>query len=333
MNKKVTSIEVAKQARVSQSTVSRVFSTNSPNVSEKTRQRVLKVATELGYQPNAIARMMSSSQTKVVGIVMATITSPFYPYVLEKFLQELQAIDRQVLLFTASANQTVDDILPLALQHQVDALIITSATLSSDMAAIYMQSGTPIILFNRSTKNPYVSAVCADNIAGGRLAADVLLDTGHERLAFIAGLQNTSTSQDREQGFIERLQEREYGNWNRIQGRYTYKSGYQATETLLNNPQPPDAIFCANDIMALGAIDAIRANNLQVGEDISVIGFDNIPMAGWGAYQLTTITQEVDDMIQQTIDLMLEKIDAPKSRSRVEHIAGKLVIRSSVRNL
>jgi DNA-binding LacI/PurR family transcriptional regulator len=141
MNKKVTSIEVAKRAGVSQSTVSRVFSANSSSVSAEARQRVLQAAQELGYQPNAIARMMSTRQTNIVGIVMATITSPFYPYVLEKFLSALQAIERQVLLFTASDSQSVDDILPLALQYQVDALIITSATLSSAMAAYSQQSG------------------------------------------------------------------------------------------------------------------------------------------------------------------------------------------------
>lgn len=333
MGKKATSIEVAKRAGVSQSTVSRVFSSNSPNVSGKVRQRVLKASQELGYQPNAIARMMSTRQTNIVGIVMATITSPFYPYVLEKFLRELQAIDRQVLLFTASDNQSIDDILPLALQYQVDALIITSATLSSEMAAASMQSGTPVILFNRSVSDPNLSAVCADNIAGGRLAANVLLDTGHERLAFVAGIQNTSTTQDRERGFKAQLHERGYTDWQRAQGYYTYESGYQAAQTLLANPQPPDAIFCANDIMAIGAIDAIRAHGLRLAEDISVIGFDNIPMAQWGAYQLTTISQEVDAMIQQTIQLMLEKLELPESPSRIEQIAGQLIIRSSVRNL
>ena len=168
---------------------------------------------------------MSTRQTNIVGIVMATVTSPFYPYVLEKFLKELQALDRQVLLFTASEKQSVDDILPLALQYQVDALIITSATLSSEMLATTMKSSTPVILFNRVINSPDVSAVCADNIRGGQLAADVLLDTGHERLAFIAGIHNTSTSQDRERGFSERLRERGYDTWQRAQGHVHLRIG------------------------------------------------------------------------------------------------------------
>ncbi|MGB7337277.1 MAG: LacI family DNA-binding transcriptional regulator [Phototrophicaceae bacterium] len=333
MNKPITSVEVAKLAGVSQSTVSRVFSDNSPNVSDKARQRVLRAADELGYQPNIIARMMSTRQTNIIGIVMATITSPFYPYVLEKFLKELQITGRQVLLFTASENQSVDDILPLVLQYQVDALIVTSATLSSAMVDISTQSGTPIILFNRSVSNPNVSAVCAENLLGSALVADTLLDTGHERLAFITGLQNTSTSQEREQGFTERLQARGYLALQRIAGRYTYESGFDATQQLLNSDYPPDAIFAANDIMAIGAIDAIRQNGLQVGQDVSVIGFDNIPMANWDAYQLTTISQDVDTMIQRTIEIMQAKIADPQSIAETVHITGELVIRQSVKNL
>lgn len=331
MTKRITSLDVAERAGVSQSTVSRVFSPNSPNVSDQARQRVLQAAADLGYQPNAIARMMSTSQTNIVGIVMANITSPFYPYVLEKFLQRLQAIERQVLLFTASATQRVDDVLPLALSYQVDALIITSATLSSDMATHCAQRGTPVILFNRTVNNPNVNAVCADNVAGGRLVADILLDAGHERLAFVAGTPNTSTSQDREMGFFGRLRQRGYHTHQFAQGDYTYESGYAAAQDLLAHRNPPDAIFCANDIMAIGALDAIRERGLHVPADVSVVGFDDIPMASWGAYQLTTVRQDVDTMIDKTIALLLEQIDNPAATARIERIVGQLIERTSVK--
>ncbi|MDX2163368.1 MAG: LacI family DNA-binding transcriptional regulator [bacterium] len=333
MRQNVTSVDVAKRAGVSQSTVSRVFSPGSPNVSGEVRARVLQASVELGYRPNAIARMMSTRQTNIVGILMATITSPFYPYVLEKFLRELQAINRQALVFTASENQSVDDLLPLALQYQVDALIITSATLSSEAAAAMHSGGTPVILFNRVVTDANVCSVCADNLAGGRMAADVLLDSGHERLAFIAGIENTSTSQDRERGFASQLRARGVERWLRREGRYTYESGYAAAQSLLEAAAPPDAIFCANDIMALGAIDGLRAHGARVPDDVSVIGFDDIPMAAWGAYNLTTISQEVDPMIQQTISLMLERIEAPAEPCRTVQVPGQLIVRSSVRNL
>lgn len=333
MKRNITSVDVARHAGVSQSTVSRVFSPGSLNVTNRLRERVLRASLELGYRPNAIARMMTTRHTNIIGILMATINSPFYPFVLDKFLRELQAIDRKALLFTASENQNVDDLLPLALQYQVDALIITSATLSSEAAATAKRGGTPIILFNRMVSDANVCSVCADNLAGGRMAADVLLDSQHKRLAFIAGIENTSTSKDREQGFVTRLRERGVHNWLRRSGSFTYESGYMAAQSLLQEVIPPDAIFCANDIMAIGAIDGLRAAGVRVPQDISVIGFDDIPMAAWGAYQLTTISQEVDRMIEQTISLMLERIESHDQACRNIRIPGRLVIRSSVRNL
>lgn len=331
MPKRITSIDVAKQAGVSQSTVSRVFSENSPNVTPETRQRVLDVARDLGYRPNVIARMMSTRQTNIIGIVMANITSPFYPYVLEKFLTQLQAIARQALLFTAAPNQSLDDILPLVLQHQVDALIITSATLSSAMVEELHRSGTPTVLFNRYIASSTISAVCADNIAGGRLAADLLLDTGHARPAYIAGTLNTSTNTDREKGFTEQLSERHCTEWQWAQGDYTYESGYAAAKQLLTSNQPPDALFCANDIMAIGAMDAARAAGLSVPDDVSIIGFDDIPMASWQAYDLTTISQEVDTMIDSTLSLVQKKIANPKTPPVLKFIPGELKIRRSTK--
>ena len=332
MTKRITSIEVAKRAQVSQSTVSRVFSDDSPNVAEATRQRVLRVAEELGYRPNVIARMMSRRETNIIGIVMGSITSPFYPYVLDKFLQRFQAMDKQVLLFTAAEGQSVDEVLPLVLQYQVDGLIITSATLSSDMAEECARAGTPVILFNRRINDSNVSVVCADNVAGGRLIADLLLDAGYEKLAYIAGPSDTSTNNDREEGFREGLIERGYPDLQRSQANYTYESGYESALELIDSDTPPDAIFCANDIMALGAIDAIRARGLRIPADVSVVGFDNIPMAGWGAYDLTTVSQEVDEMIDKTIEILLTKLEDPSSPPQVELVEGKLIRRGSVKN-
>lgn len=331
MLKRITSIDVAKRAQVSQSTVSRVFSDDSPNVANATRERVLQVAEELGYRPNVIARMMSRRETNIIGIVMANITSPFYPYVLDKFLQQFQAIGKHVLLFTVAEGQSVDDILPLVLQYQVDGLIITSATLSSAMADECARSGTPVILFNRTVKNSNISAVCADNLGGGRRVADLLLDTGHKQLVYMAGPSNTSTNNDRERGFYQRLTERGYQGMRQVQANYTYESGYESALALLDTGVLPDAIFCANDIMALGAMDAIRARGLSIPDEMSVVGFDNIPMASWGAYNLTTVSQEVDDMIDKTMAILQAKLEHPESPPIIELVAGQLMMRGSVK--
>lgn len=333
MAKLITSVEVAARAGVSQSTVSRVFSDSGSNVTDDTRHRVLAAAQELGYRPNAIARMMSTRRTNIIGIVMANITSPFYPYVLEKFLQRLQALDRQALLFTPAPNQDVDDILPLVLAHRVDGLIITSATLSSEMAEECAKSGTPVVLFNRYVPGAHVSAVCADNVDMGRRIADLLLDLGCQRLGYVAGTPNTSTNTDREHSFYTRLDERGAAPAVRAQGDFTYESGYAAAYELLTLDSAPDALFCANDIMALGALDAAHRLGRRVPDDVSIVGVDDIPMSSWAAYDLTTISQEVDLMIEVALTLLMDKLDDPQQPPQTRFIPGVLKVRGSVRGL
>jgi len=331
MPKRATSMDVAKQAGVSQSTVSRVFSDNSPNVSKKTRARVLAVAEELGYRPNLLGRMMSTKQTGIVGVVMGHITSPFYPYVLEKILSYLQHAGKQALVFTANETQDVDDILPLILQYPVDGLIITSATLSSAMAYEFHQRGTPVILFNRTIKDTPVGTVSADNKLGGMQIADLFLDTNHQYIAYMAGTKNTSTNRDRYFGFKSQLEARGYRDLIFMQSGYSYEAGYKSAQHLLHKYPHINAIFCANDIMAIGAIDALQQAGKRVPDEISIAGFDDIPMANWQAYQLTTIAQDLDAMILATIAQLdsasYDEFVTPKH----ETIAGKLIIRNSVK--
>lgn len=333
MPKHVTSIDVAQLAGVSQSTVSRVF-TDMDSVSPDKRQRVLEAAHELGYVPNAIARSLTMKRTNIIGIVMANLTSPFYPYVLEKFLQHFYQMDKQTLLFTAAPDQDIDDIMPHILQHRVDALIITSAKLSTAMADECLRYGIPVILFNRYILDSNANAVCTDNVEGGRVVANLLLDTGHQRIAYIAGQPNASTNTDREKGFSDRLRERGVKEWLREEGDFFYQSGYDAAVRLLSRPDRPDAIFCASDNMALGAIDAARYGvGLHIPQDVSIIGFDDIPMASWPSYRLTTMAQQVDVMVAETIDLMLRKIEEPDSKPALRLVPGRLTIRGSVRGI
>mgnify|MGYP006286292317 FL=1 len=328
---RVTSNDVAELAGVSQSTVSRAFAAPD-KVAEETLERVKAAASKLGYAPNAIARSLITRRTNIVGVVMADITSPFYPYVLEEFTQRLEEIDRHVLLFNASRHQDVDDILPLALQYNVDALIVTSATLSSEMADQCVQRGTPVILFNRYVVGSSASAVCCDNRAGGRLAADVLLDTGHRHLAYLAGQADTSTNTDRKIGFFDRVEERGAMAPLHQPGTYTYESGFEGLQRLMARDDAPDAIFCANDIIALGAMDAARhVLGLNVPEDVAIIGFDDIPAASWPSYALTTIRQPVHRMIDRTLNLLKRHLEKPDLKPAFELVPGDLVQRESVR--
>lgn len=327
---KSTSVDVARLAGVSQSTVSRTFSGDT-RVAVDTRERVLAAAKALEYTPNAIARSLITQRTGIIGIVMAYMTSPFYPYVLEKFIQKLQALGLRALVFSAAPGQELDDLLPQVLQYQVDGLIITSATLSSRMVNEAARNGTPVMLFNRSMPGAQVGAVCCDNLAGGRLVADLLLNAGHRNLAYIAGSQNASTNREREQGFGDRLREHGQHSWLREQANYTHESGYDAMRRLLERDVPPDAVFCANDIMALGALDLVRERGIKIPETLSIIGFDDIPMAAWSSYALTTIRQPVNQMIDTTLTLLLARLDTPETPPVLKLIPGVLVERGSAR--
>lgn len=330
--KRITSFEVAQLAGVSQSAVSRTF-TEGASVSKKTREKVLKAANKLGYSPNAIARSLITHRSNMIGIVMGDITNPFYPEVLEAFSAKLQAIDRRVLLFSVGRGQDVDEALPLVLAYQVDGIIVTSATLSSAMAEECAKTGTPVVLFNRSVRGAEVCSVCCDNVEGGRMVANLLLDAGHRRLAFIAGKENTSTNVDRERGFFGRIEDRGGPEPLRDGGDdYTYDAGFSAAKRLLSLDDRPDGIFCANDLVAMGAMDAARREiGLRVPEDVSIVGFDDISSAAWPSYDLTTVRQRVNLMIDKTIEALVAGAEDGRSVTMTVLIAGDLVVRGSAK--
>jgi len=323
--------QVAKLAGVSQSVVSRVF--GGGVVSASAKEKILTIAKSVGYQPDALARSLVTRQTDIVGIVMADIMNPFYPFVLEKFISALQKKGQQVLLFNAPRDKDVDEELSLVLQYRVKGIIITSATLSSRMARVCRENGTPVVLFNRYIPNTPTWAVSCDNVRGAREVADLLLDSKHTKIAYIGGNPNTSTNRDRKSGFVDRLAERGKKPVLITDRTYSYEWGYEAASQFVR-PSKINAVFCANDIIALGVIDAIR-NELKarIPEDISVIGFDDIPQAGWPSYSLTTMRQPVDEMIDVAISLLDQDLDPKIREPRIHLVKGGLVTRSSVKSV
>lgn len=331
MKKAATSIDVARVAGLSQSTVSRAFDPNS-SVAPETRARVLAAAAQLGYQPNVIARSLSTQRSDIIGIIMANINnSLFYPLVLEEFTRELQALGKQVLLFNVAPDRPVDEILPRVLGYQVDGLIITSTTPSKEIVDECTRLGKPVVLFNRLVGGTNANVVSCDNVAGSQLVANAFLDAGHKRIAAIAGIATTATSALREKGFTEQLKERGYHTLIREQGVFTYESGYEAALRLLDCDSPPDAIYCMADIMALGAMDAARYQlGIKIPDELSIIGFDDIPVAKYPAYSLTTIRQPISAMIASVIELLSrENGDATKAEVRL--LPGELIVRESAR--
>jgi len=331
VKRRASSIEVAELAGVSQAAVSRVF-TPGASVSAEMRARVLAAARQLGYRPNVIARSLSQQSSRIIGLVMIRFWNPFYARLLQEFTNRLQILGYWVLVLNVADDTPLEKAIPMALQYQVDGIIVTSATLSSGLAEECARVGTPVVLFNRYSLESSVNAVCCDNVAGGRMVADALLSAGHSRLAYIAGEAGSSTNRDREQGFTQRLAERGATLYARESGDYSYESGYQAALRLFSREQRPDALFCTNDLMATAALDVARCElGLRVPEDISIIGFDDIVMASWPKYDLTTIHQPVNRMVDATIEVLLQAIQQPQPERVVRFIAPTLTVRSSAR--
>jgi len=315
-------------AGVSQSTVSRAFSPN-PNVSKETLLKVYKAAEELDYRPNAIARSMVTNKTKLIGMIIHDMYNPFYPEVLDKFSKSLGMHGYHILFVNSESEHIRDEEVYQLLDYHVEAVIVTDAFLSSGLAEKFRKVDIPVIFFNRYEEMSSSSVVCCNNVHGGRLAASYLLERGLTRLAFIEGSPNTSTSMDREKGFREVLAEHGL-DLLKVTGHFTFEGGFRAAMELFRLKQPPEAIFCANDIMALGAINAARVMGLKVPDDVSIMGFDDIAMADWPIYRLTTIKQPVDEMVRETVELIVRNNAQAASRPEFHMISGQLVERESV---
>ncbi|WP_246040208.1 LacI family DNA-binding transcriptional regulator [Ectobacillus funiculus] len=326
--KQINAIEVAKQAGVSQSTVSRVF-TPGASVSEKARRRVLETAKELGYRPNALARGLITNKTNIIGLVMREIQNPFYPEVLEKFTKGLRKRGYQVLFVYAEKDELQHDDISQFLEYNVEGVIVTDALLSSKVVSHFTENSIPVLLFNRYAKDFSGHVVCCDNYSAGKKIGEYLLENEHRQFAYIAGDTNTSTSRDRERGFREALCHE--GIEPKVEvGNYTYEGGYQAALQLLKSDPQLDAIFCANDIMALGAVDAVKSLGLTIPKDVSIMGVDDIVMASLPPYSLTTWQQPVDEMIEASINILLGEISGENEGPVSILLPGKLIERQSV---
>ncbi|TSB47421.1 LacI family DNA-binding transcriptional regulator [Alkalicoccobacillus porphyridii] len=328
MKKYVTAIDVAKLAGVSQSSVSRVFGSGA-NVSKENYERVMAAANELGYRPNAIARGLITQKTNMIGIIMRDIKNPFYPEVLERFSQKLSKEGYHLIFISAKNEEVNEDELHRLLDYKVDGVIITDATPTSDALQPFLTSEVPVVLFNRYIDTPSTNSVCCNNYQAGFEIGSYLTGRGYEDLAIISGPMETSTAMDRLKGLKDCIQTLSATITHEKQGNYTYEGGFQATMDLLEGGCP-QVIICGNDIMAFGAMDAIRQKGLKVPEDVSVIGFDNVSMASWPAYELTTWSQPMDQMVNAAVELLVKEIEGNQIEPARLSFDGQLIERKTV---
>lgn len=325
-----TSYDVAQRAGVSQSAVSRCFRPGS-SIAPKTRARVVAAARELGYFPNAMASGLITKRSNLVAVLISNLTNLYYPEVLAEITRRLSDRGIRVLLFALETESEVDAMLDQVWRYRVDGAI-AAARLSQAQLREFTRRRVPVVLYNRFSEGEPVPSVCCDSVGGERQLVDRLVDAGHEVFGIISGPDDSYVSQERVRGAQQRLQElgREA---LLVTGAFDYPSGAAGLQRLMSlTSRRLDALICANDLMAIGAIDCARTQfGMRVPEDLSIVGFDGVAPAAWASYRLSTVRQPVRRMTEAAVTMLVERIDDPDLPAEVRTFAGAIVEGASAR--
>jgi LacI family transcriptional regulator len=329
----VTIIDVAHEAGVSYATVSRVLN-NDPHVRPETRERVIHSISRLGYTVNQQARNLAGGHSRVVGLLVPDLGTGYIGEIIRGIDDALGAAQYDLMLYTTHRRKTKESAYVTSLtQGMTDGLLLVLPRDPAEYLTSLRQRHFPYVLIDHQGIGDVESAVGATNWQGGYDATRYLIELGHCRIGFITGTMDLGCSRDRLAGYQAAL------NACRVpidaalirEGDFNQPAGYQAARDLFDLPHPPTAIFASNDVMAFGVMEAVRDRGLRIPEDVSIVGFDNIPQAEHVRPQLTTIEQPLADMGREATRRLLELIDNPDlPLTRVE-LPTKLVVRASTR--
>ena len=292
----------------------------------------MKAARELGYTPNGIARSLITRRSHSVAVLISNLTNLYYPEVLSELSQRFSAQGIRVLLFTLPHESDVDRMLDQVWQYRVDG-VVAAARLSSAQVAGFEERGVPLVFYNRSLGDSLVNAVCCDQIEGARMLTSRLFAAGHRRFGMIGGPPDSAVGEERTHASLGRLAELGLDRVPVVRGNYDYESGARGLHEITRMlGGPPEAVICANDVMAIGCIDASRYDlRLAVPKQISVVGFDGVAPSTWRSYDLTTMRQPVQRMAEAAVSLLLSCIGERSRPPERRVFAGVLVEGSSAR--
>lgn len=324
----VTSYDVARRAGVSQSAVSRCF-TEGGSVSKATRIKIMHAVEELGYRPNAIARSLITQRSNTVAVIVANIG--FSPEFAAQLSRTLTARGLHILLFTLDHEREADHIVDQIWQHRVDG-VVSAVRLPSRHVDTLARRRIPTIFLNRLDDDAHASTVCCDQASGERLLVDRLVEAGHRRFGIIRGPVESTVSVRRVESAVAQLGLRGITDIRFADGEFDHASGEVAFMQLLRAGAAPDAVICANDMMALGAIDAARFQaKLNVPGDVSIVGFDGSPQGRWPSYDLVTIKQPTREMVEAAADMLIARIVDPTLPIEKRSFAGQFIAGGSAR--
>jgi LacI family transcriptional regulator len=323
--------DVAERAGVSVTSVSHVINKTRP-VSYELRERVLAAMEELGYQPNRLARSLRSGKTQIIGTIVPDSADPFFAEVARGIEDTAFENGYSLILCNSDANLGKEafytDVL---LEKRVDGILFLAVGVSTERILDLQQRGMPVVVVDRELPGVNVDSVVADNAGGGWSATCHLIDLGHRCIGYIAGPSDLTLSEYRHTGYCKALEEAGIAPDEDlvVRGAFDFESGYKAAHQLLAKSKRPTAIFACNDLMAIGAICAAVELGLQVPQDLSVVGYDDVPLASYSNPPLTTIAQPIYDLGVVAASLLLERLQDPSKPTRRIVLDVELQIRRS----
>lgn len=327
----MTAREVAELAGVSISAVSRAL-TEGASVSAATQRKVLDATQSLGYQPNVLARSLMTDRTDLIGLISNNFDNPAFMEIFDLFTRGLQQRGQRPLIANLTGGVPPKGALATLLQYRVDGVIVASSELHREFANACVNASLPVVLaFGRSVGRLPINVVAADNVQGGRLAGDMLCERGYRKVAFLGGPPSATSTEDRLGGFRAALRAAGLRPTAVVYGpTFSYRAGFDLMVQLLERRQL-DAVFCGDDVLAIGAIDACRAKGVSVPGDIGIVGFDDMPIASWSGYNLSTVRQPISDIIMSAVELLLSIIDEPDRNTETKLFPCELVVRGTLR--
>jgi len=333
-NRTVTSYDVARRAGLSQSTVSRALR-DDPRVTPQTRERIRELAREMGYVPHITARSLITRRSSAIAVISGDMRNPSYPTLVNALQDRFARNDYRVLLMSNRTEGSRQDKDIRALRGGlVDGVVFISSRLDSPVVPELIDGGIPLVILNRDVDGSQagrVDRVTSDNVRGGALVADHLVDLGHRRIGMISGPLDNSSVKLRESGLRARLAERgaPLDESLVVRGPIDADTGIAGATDLLTRGRPPSALFCVTDFVAYGALDAVKRLGLAVPGDLSVVGYNDLDISAWAIFDLTTVRQPLAEMAHTAAELLLARIDGAAGAPVHREFAVELVARGS----
>jgi DNA-binding LacI/PurR family transcriptional regulator len=322
--------DVARLAGVSTATVSRALN-GTAAISAPTRAAIDDAIEQLGYRPNPIARSLVTKSTQTIALLLPDITNPFYAELVSGAEQVLAERDQAMLLCTTGGDPEQEArYLRLLRAKHVDGALVDGLVLPSDRVAAFVEDGFPMVCLDRDIDSPLIPLVQVDNRLGARLATDHLLSLGHTRIAHVAGPVER-ISRERQAGYRDALAAAGIEPDPAIEtpGDFVEAGGHAAMQRLLESGARFTAVFCANDLSAMGALHAIISSGRKVPLDLSIVGFDDLRLAPYTSPGLTTIHQPAFEIAEHATELLLGLIRGRAPKSMLHLFAPTLVVRGS----